>query len=83
MKKTKGDLQVQVIDQTIPNKASSAFIRASRQALRLRGEVLVVRGGNLGKLSADGGFVVVKRLPAPIKVSAGVIVKRSRKENSE
>lgn len=81
MKKSKSDLQV--IDQVIPNKASSAFIRANKRALRLKGEVLVVRNGNLGKLSVDGDFVVVKKLPAPVKVSAGVIIKRVRIEKSE
>lgn len=76
MKKSKTDLPV--IDQAIPNKASSAFIRANKKALRLRGEVLVVRNGHLGKLSADGSFVVVKELRAPVKVNAGEVIKRSK-----
>jgi deferrochelatase/peroxidase EfeB len=76
MKKSKIDLPV--IDQAIPNKASSAFIRANKKALRLKGEVLVARNGNLGKLSTDGSFVVVKKLQAPVKVNAGVIIKRAR-----
>ncbi|HTF94822.1 MAG TPA: hypothetical protein VL995_01700 [Cellvibrio sp.] len=81
MKKSKSDLQG--IDQVIPNKASSAFIRANKKALRLRGEVLVVRNGKLGKLSVDGNFVVVRQLQAPVKVNAGVIIKRSRMVDSE
>lgn len=74
----KSNIDLPGIDQLIPNKASSAFIRANKKALRLRGEVLVVRNGNLGKLSADGDFVVVKKLQAPVKVNAGVIIKRTR-----
>lgn len=79
----RSEIDLSAIDQVIPNKASSAFIRAKKKALRLRGEVLIVRNGNLGALSADGSFVVVKQLQAPVKVNTGVIIKRTRTVKGE